>query len=208
MNNWCVRSAMNVLGIVAAVAALTLVSATSLRAQISPTASGAGLSGRDRDINQREAEMSSLERQGKAGPKRDPQMILAEVNEDFDRLRAIDEEMKTSLKSQDALDYKHIVESSAEVKKRAMRLKTNLALPAPKDMKREKMQDPGADLKPSLVMLESLINSFITNPIFSDSGGLDAKLAGKAKLDLESIIELSDKVRKSAEKISKNARKP
>lgn len=208
MKNWCVRSALNVLGIAAAIASLTLLSAASLHAQISPTATGPGLSGRDRDINQREAEMSTLERQGKAGPKRDPQMILAEVNEDFDRLRAIDEEMKTSLKSQNALDYKHIAESSAEVKKRATRLKTNLALPAPKDMKREKMQDPGVDLKPSLVMLESLINSFITNPIFSDSGGLDAKLAGKAKLDLESIIDLSDKVRKSAEKLSKNAGKP
>lgn len=208
MNTQCVRSAMNALGIAAAIAALTLLSATSLHAQINPATTGPGLSGRDRDINQRETEMSNLERQGKAGPKRDPQMILAEVNEDFDRLRAIDEELKTGLKSENALDYKHIAESSAEVKKRATRLKTNLALPAPKDMKREKMQEPGADLKPSVVMLESLINSFITNPIFSDSGGLDAKLAGKAKLDLDSIIDLSDKLRKSAEKMSKNAGKP
>jgi hypothetical protein len=192
----------------AAVAALTLMSATSLRAQISPTATGPGLSNRDRDINQRETEMSNLEREGKAGPKRDPQMILAEVNEDFDRLRAIDEELKTTLASKNALDYQHIAESSADVKKRALRLKTNLTLPAPKDQKREKLQDPGADLKPSLTILEGLINSFITNPIFSDSGGLDAKLAGKAKLDLDGIIELSEKVRKSAEKISKNAAKP
>lgn len=207
MKNWCVRSALNALTIIAAIAALTLVSATSLRAQISPTTTGPGLSSRDRDINQRETDISNLEREGKAGPKRDPQMILAEVNEDFDHLRAIGEELKTTVASQNALDYKHIAESSADVKKRALRLKTNLALPAPKDQKREKLQDPGDDLKPSLTILEGLINSFITNPIFSDTGGLDAKLAGKAKLDLDSIIEFSEKVRKSAEKMSKNAGK-
>jgi hypothetical protein len=207
MKNRCVRPAINALAIIAAAAALTLMSATSLRAQISPTATGPGLSGRDRDINQRETEISNLEREGKTGPKRDPQMVLAEVNEDFDRLRAIDEEMKTTLASQNALDYQHIAESSADGKKRALRLKANLTLPAPKDQKREKIQDPGTDLKPSLTVLEGLINSFITNPIFSDAGALDAKLAGKAKLNLDSIIELSEKVRKSAEKMQKNAGK-
>lgn len=195
----CAKSAISALTLIAATVIIMLCSVTPLRAQIG------GLTERDRNINQRTADMSNLER--KAGPKRDAQTILAEVNEDFERLRAIDEEMKTRLASNAALDYKHVAASSAEVKQRAIRLKTNLTLPDPKDEKRLKVQDPGADLKPALTTLESLLNSLLTNPVFSDSGALDARLAGKAKLDLESIIELSEKVRKSAEKISKNADK-
>lgn len=201
------RSATNALAVIAAAAVFMLASAASLRAQISPTASGAGLSGRDRDINQREAELSNLERGGKSAARRDPQLVLAEVNEDFARLREIDQDIKSMLASNSALDYKHVAESSAEVKKRATRLKTNLALPAAKDDKRQKIQSPGEDLKPSLTALEGLINSFLTNPIFSDTGEVDAKLAGKAKLDLDDILELSEKLRKSAEKLSKNTGK-
>ena len=207
MKHGYVKSTMSVLTIIAAAAIITLSSATPLRAQIGggSVGGGPGLSGRDRDINNREAEMAANEKQGRPAAKRDPQMIMAEVNEDFDRLRAIDEEMQTTLKAD--LDYKQVAQTSAEVKKRATRLKTNLNLPAGKDEKRQKMEDPGADLKPSVAMLEGLIKSFITNPIFTDTGGLDTQLAGKAKRDLESIIELSEKVRKSAEKMSKNAGK-
>ena len=206
MKHGYVKSTLSVLTTIAAAAIITILSATPLRAQIGgPANTGPGLSGRDRDINNREAEMSNLERQGKPANKRDQQLIMAEVNEDFDRLRAIDEEMQTALKA--ALDYKQVAQTSAEVKKRATRLKTNLTFPAGKDEKRQRIEDPGADLKPSVAMLEGLIKSFITNPIFSDSGGLDAQLAGKAKRDLDSIIELSEKVRKSAEKMSKNGGK-
>ncbi len=174
-----VKSTMSALTIIAAAAIITLSSATPLRAQ-----GGPALTNRDRDINNREAEMANRERQGKPAAKRDMQMIMAEVNEDFDRLRAIDEEIQTTLSLNAALDYKHLAETTAEVKKRATRLKTNLTFPVAKDEKRQKIQDPGDDLKPWVAMLEGLIKSFITNPIFSDSGGLDAQLAGKAKRDV------------------------
>jgi hypothetical protein len=207
MNDWHDRRAVGRLTVVAALAVLVLASASSLRAQIAPTSAGTGLSGRDRDINQREAEISNLERGSKPGAKRDPQLVLAEVNEDFTRLRELDQDIKGMLSATAPLDYKHVAENSAEVKKRATRLKTNLALPSAKSDKRQKVQSPGDDLKPSLTALELLINSFLTNPIFSDTGDVDAKLAAKAKLDLDDILELSEKLRKSAEKMSKNAGK-
>jgi hypothetical protein len=207
MNHWHDRRAISSLTVLTALVVLVLASAVSSRAQISPTGSGPGLSGRDRDINQREAEMTNLERSGKTGAKRDPQLVLAEVNEDFARLREIDQAIKSMLAATAPLDYKQVAENSAEVKKRAARLKTNLALPSAKDDKRQKIQSPGDDLKPSLTALELLINSFLTNPIFSDTGDVDARLAGKAKLDLDDILELSEKLRKSAEKMSKNAGK-
>ena len=142
-------------------------------------------------------------------PKRDPQLVMAEINEDFGRLRVISEEMKTATKATAAApDYKLISDSSVEIKKRATRLKANIVFPPPpKDEKRQKMPDPGDEFQPLFAMMDKLLTSFLTNPIFTDTGGLDVQLANKARYDLEDIIKLSDKLRKSADKMQKNAGK-
>jgi hypothetical protein len=49
------------------------------------------------------------------------------------------------------------------------------------------------------------MTSFLSNPVFSDMGTLDNQLALKARRDLEDMIELSEVVRKGAEKLSKRA---
>jgi hypothetical protein len=203
-----ITSALSIMTVIAAAIVVMLLSAAPLRAQLNPNSSGPGLTSRDRDLNTREQEIANMERSTSSTAKRDQQMVIAEINEDFDRLRAIDEEMKTTLASTSALDYKHIAGSSAEIKRRATRIKTNMVFPGAKDEKRQKMENPGDDLKPSLTALEGLLNSFLTNPIFSDTGSVDPQLSSKAKRDLETLIDFSDKVRKSAEKMSKNAAKP
>lgn len=143
---------------------------------------------------------------------RDPQLVMAEVNEDFDRLRAVDEEIKLAMKSTAAgPDYKRVADSSAEAKKRATRLKANLAFPQPpKSENRPKSPDmEGDEFAILLAAMQKRLNGFLTNPIFSDTGGVDAQLATRARHDLEDIIKLSDKLRKSAEKMSKSdAKKP
>ena len=139
--------------------------------------------------------------------RRDPQLIMAEVNEDFSRLRALDEEMKLVIKTGGVPDYKRIMESSVEIKKRATRLRANIVFPPPpKDEKRQKT-DPGDEFQLILATMDRLLTNFLTNPIFSDTGGVDAQLANKARYDLEDIIRLSDKLRKSADKMQKNAGK-
>ena len=140
--------------------------------------------------------------------KRDPQLVMAEINEDFGRLRVLSEEMKLAMKAAAAPGYKRIADSSAEIKKRATRLRANIVFPPPpKDEKRQKMQDPGEEFQPLFAMMDKLLTSFLTNPIFTDSGGLDVQLANRARYDLEDIIKLSDKLRKSADKMQKNAAK-
>jgi hypothetical protein len=138
--------------------------------------------------------------------KRDPQLIMAEVNEDFGRLRILDEEIKSALKSMATIDYKHIADSSVEIRKRATRLKANIIFPAPpKDEKRPKAEEPGDEFGPLLAAMDRRLTSFLTNPIFSDTGSVDVQLANRAKYDLEDIIKLTDKLRKSATKMEKNA---
>lgn len=136
--------------------------------------------------------------------KRDPQLIMAEINEDFGRLRVLSEEMKLAMKE---AGYKRIADSSVEIKKRATRLRANIVFPPPpKDEKRQKI-DPGEEFQPLFAMMDKLLTSFLTNPIFTDTGGLDVQLANRARYDLEDIIKLSDKLRKSADKMQKNAGK-
>jgi len=137
---------------------------------------------------------------------RDPQLIMAEVNEDFERLRAVDEELKLASKAAAAgPDYKGVANSSTEAKKRATRLKANLVFPQPpKNENRPKSPDmEGDEFSLLLAAMQKRLNSFLTNPIFSDTGGVDAQLATRARYDLDDIIKLSDKLRKSAEKMSK-----
>jgi hypothetical protein len=139
--------------------------------------------------------------------KRDPQLIMAEVNEDFSRLRALEDEMKLVIKTGGTPDYKRIMESSVEIKKRAARLKANIVFPPPpKDEKRQRI-DPGDEFQLLMSTMDMLLTRFLTNPIFSDTGSLDAQLATKARYDLEDIIRLSDKLKKSADKMQKNAGK-
>jgi hypothetical protein len=160
-----------------------------------------------RDLSSAERDIRAMESQTEK--KRDSKTTMAEVNEDFGRLRAINDEFKSANSSGATLNYKSISDSSVEIKKRATRLKTNLSgLPKPdKDEKRQKESVPadGAQMKSLLSSLNDLMTSFLTNPVFSDMGTLDNQLAAKARRDLESLIDLSDIVRRGAEKLGKQA---
>ena len=161
-----------------------------------------------RDLGSREAQIRSLEIE-RERKQRDAQAIMAEVNEDFSRLRELNEQMAKATAADDALNYRYISDTTMEIKKRSTRLKTNLVLPeGKKDGDQRTIKEPAnGQLKPSLTSLDGLIQSFIKNPIFSDTGAIDPQLAAKARQDLEDIITLSEKIRKSAEKLDKKAAK-
>ena len=180
--------------------AFIIATAADARAQRAEAAPQRDLSSTERDIRALETATEK---------KKDAKATMAEINEDFGRLRAINDEFKSASSSGAALNYKSISDTSVEIKKRATRLKTNLAgLPRPeKDEKRQKENVPvdGAQMKTLLTSLNDLITSFLTNPVFSDMGTLDNQLAAKARRDLESLIDLSDVIRKGAEKLGKQA---
>jgi hypothetical protein len=182
--------------LVAIAAAFVCTTANSVRAQQAAP---------PQDLTLREHQMSQLEREKIR--KRSPKEVLAEVNEDMSRLRMLNEGISTHAAATDQqLNYKSIVENVAEVKKRSTRLSIDLALPKEeKEAKRVAGKDAekGA-LQPALAALNKLLDSFLNNPIFSDAGAIDLQLAAKARRDLDDIIVLSDKLRKSADKRSKD----
>ena len=160
-----------------------------------------------RDLSSSERDLSALERE--SGPKRDAKTVMSEINEDFERLRAISEGFRQANSPAVPLDYKTISLKSAEVKKRATRLRANLVgLPKPeKEEKRQKEAVPvdDAEMKARLSSFGELMSAFLNNPVFSDMGTLDTHLALKARRDLDGLIEMCEVVKKGADRLSKHA---
>ena len=161
-----------------------------------------------RDVNRSERTMSALESEA-AAKKRDQKTIMAEINEDFARLHAISEGFKSANSAAAQPDYKSISDDTAEVKKRATRLRSNLTgLPKPpKEQKRPKADVPRdeAQMRALLSSFGELMSDLLGNPVFSDMGTLDAQLALKARLDLDGLIEMCEVVKKGTEQLGKRA---
>lgn len=138
--------------------------------------------------------------------KRDPNEVMAEVNDDLRQLNQLNDAIAIYTATNQTLNYESIVGSATEINKRSIRLKTDLALP--KADSKEKIPDfkdaEQGELQPALSALNNMLDSLLHNPIFSDAGEIDMQLAAKARRDLDSIVVLSEKVRKNAEKRSKN----
>lgn len=132
-----------------------------------------------------------------------------QLKQDFENLQTVNNQMMTMTFSNNVLDYKLISESSAEIRKRAARLKSKLPLPeAGKDETESKPlkswdEIDREELKPALLFLDDLIMRFVTNPIFQQPEVVDLQQSSRAKRDLEAIIRLSGKITKHAEKQAK-----
>ena len=159
-----------------------------------------------RDLSGTERTLGALEAESRR-PKRDASTILAEVNEDFERFRIINEEIKTAASASSTLNFKYLSNNAVEIKKRGNRLKGNLAaLPKPeKDEKPAKEPTPADDaqMRSFLATMNAVMTSFLTNPVFSDMGTIDNQLAAKARRDLDNLIVMSDVLKNGAEKLSK-----
>lgn len=207
MNRRHVAFTRNIFILFALAVAFLLFPATTLHAQrgeqppLTPPSNNGDLETRDRQIRQMEIDRD------RAKANRDARALLAEVNEDFTRLRAADAELMRA--NSDTPDYKFISDTMIEIKKRSTRLKGNLTLPAEaKREKRAEIKEPdAAQLKTALAALDGLIQSFVRNPVFRDTGGVDKQLAAKAKGDLDDIISLSDRIRKGVDKLNKTTAK-
>jgi len=130
--------------------------------------------------------------------------------EDFRRLQLTNNEMMRTIfsdKPPDSIDYQHVSKATTEIKKRASRLKSELHLPEP-ERAEERPEIKGisndAQLKASLLALDKLIIGFVTNPIFRSLGTLDTRQGIKVRQDLIRIIELSQSIKLSAEKMEKS----
>jgi hypothetical protein len=137
--------------------------------------------------------------------------LLPQIKEDFTRIQVVNNAMMRKVFEEEVLDYNQISNSIAEIKKRAGRLKENLMLPEGTDkenLPRLLNAPVSAHVKDSLLTLDTLIMSFVKNPLFQQPGVIDAKLSAQAGRDLKMIFEFSNGIKKEIEKLSKLQGRP
>lgn len=89
-----------------------------------------------------------------------------------------------------------------EIRKRSSRLQSSLKLSKPESTDSHALEKDliAVDTKQKLLLLCKKIEAFIKNPIIDEPGTVDAQQLGKAREDLQSVVELSDAIKKEVEK--------
>jgi hypothetical protein len=136
--------------------------------------------------------------------RRQVEALMAQTAEDFDRILTLHNEIARAIASDKTLDYQFVSDATAEIKKRASRVQSSLALrlkpeealdleksPAPKDL----------PLKDELIKLCNQIKSFVTNPSIANPNTINAEQMTKARKDLETLIQTSGRIKKDADKL-------
>lgn len=158
---------------------------------------------RQQDMSQREWQLRNFGTEPNA-PKdrRQIEALMAQTEEDFTRILTLHNEIVRAISSKDALNHQFISEAMTEIKKRATRVQSSLALGlSPDDAPVKEKVEP--EIKDSLIKLCKEIRAFVTNPMIENPNTVDAQQLIRAKRDLESFIQLSDLIKKDADRLGK-----
>lgn len=160
---------------------------------------------RQQDMSRREYQLRNFGTEpGAPKDRRQVEALMAQTEEDFNRILTRHNEIARVIQSKDALDYRFVSDATGEIQKRASRVQSSLGLGLPEEEtqgagKLEEFKDP--QMKDALIKLCKQIRSFVTNPIIENPNTIDAQQLTKARLDLESVIQLSAHIKKDADKL-------
>jgi hypothetical protein len=162
---------------------------------------------RQQDMSSREWQLRNFGNQPNA-PKdrRQLEALLAQTEEDFNRILTLHNEIARLIAAAKPIDYNFISDASTEIKKRAMRLQSTLALhqlpdETPVVEKSDELDE--AQMKDALIRMCKQIRSFVTNPVIATPNTVDAQQLSNARRDLEGLIQLSGRLKKEATKMHK-----
>src|SRR5258708_25209066 len=129
--------------------------------------------------------------------------MMDQVGEDFQRILTLHNEIVRAIKTNRSLGYRFISDATGEIRKRSVRLQSSLKLQKPESS--TETQKMSTDLKATqtndkLLLLCRQIESFVRNPIIEKPGTIDAEQLEKARRDLESVVELSEEIKKQVDK--------
>ena len=136
--------------------------------------------------------------------------LFPQINEDFQRIQVIHNEIVRMLQPDKSLNYDRLAELTDDMKKRSVRLRENLALPEPEKTKEQATHSETIDnsqIKKVIGDLHDLVVSFVANPIFKNLGVVDAKVIYAARENLEDIINTSGEIKREAKILGKSGSK-
>ena len=177
-----------------------------------PPANPANREAMNRELRERGRALDTLEKTrlppppGRPGPRLD----LARVEEDHLRIQQAANGMHQAAAQGGALDLKAVAKSASEIRERAVRLGSALALP--KAEKEDKRPKPAAiadaeGLRGALAALHELVYRFARGPVFTEADLVDAGQSAQARRDLDEIIALSGRVKKGCQELEKGGKK-
>lgn len=190
--------------------ALVALSQPAAPAQSSQSAQAAR-DARRADMLMRQRMLRDLEKMAGKQPSKAPDTRPAydAVAEEFKQLQLVNYSLAGLSDPKADIDYSRVRKESAEVRKRAARLKGYLSLPEAADPQTPErgaeLRTPEA-LREAVGRLDALVNSFAWNPIFQKPGVVDLEQSTKAGRDLAGIISLSERIRRGADELARGSR--
>jgi len=154
------------------------------------------------EMDRREMQLNNLGRStSPANDRKRSQALMDQVSEDFQRILTLHNEIVRGLAADRSFDDQYLSDAAGEIKKRSARLQSTLKLskPDPSTESQQRTPDPKVTgIKGELLLLCQQIENFVRNPIIEKPGTVDAQQVEKARHDLQSIVEISDAIKKHA----------
>ncbi|HVF22679.1 MAG TPA: hypothetical protein VM941_06380 [Pyrinomonadaceae bacterium] len=143
------------------------------------------------------------------GPRdqRQIEALLKQTAEDFDGILARHNEIARFLAATKPIDYHFVSDATAEIQKRASRLQSTLGLhqlPTETAVVEKGEELNEAQMKDALIRMCKQIRGFVTNPVIENPNMVDAQQLTNARRDLESVIQISGRLKKEAAKLEKD----
>ena len=160
---------------------------------------------RQQDMSKREWQLRNFGKEpGSPGDRRRVEALMAQTQEDFNRILTLHNEIARALSSKNALNYGFVSEATAEIKKRAGRVQSTLKLEPEEGYTGLKVEEiDESQMNDALIKLCKQIRSFVTNPMIENPNTVDAQQLLKARHDLDAVIHLSGQIKKDADRLKK-----
>ena len=160
---------------------------------------------RQQDMSKREWQLRNFGKEpGSPGDRRRVEALMAQTQEDFNRILTLHNEIARALSSKNALNYGFVSEATAEIKKRAGRVQSTLKLEPEEGYTGLKVEEiDESQMNDALIKLCKQIRSFVTNPMIENPNTVEAQQLLKARHDLDAVIHLSGQIKKDADRIKK-----
>jgi len=183
--------------------ALLMMSATPIGAQRTDPARA-----RMEEDKKRETQLQVRGSSGKPTDPKQAQAVIAQVEQDFRQILILHNEIGRATATDRTLDYRFVSDATAEIKKRASRLQTTLMLSRSEtdDKQEKRLKFADTQVKDALIVLCNRIENFVKNPIIESPGTVDLEQSARARRDLDSIIDLSGDIKKSADRLNKHSK--
>jgi hypothetical protein len=155
------------------------------------------------EMNRREMQLNNL---GEKALPRDPkrtQAMMDQVSEDFQRILTLHNEIVRAVGANRTLSNKFLSDAMGEIRKRSARLQSSLKLEKPEVGPDNQAAAPDLSVmetKDQMILLCKQIENFVRNPIIEKPGTVDVQQLQKARRDLQSVVELSDAIKKQVDK--------